>query len=162
MDGGDFAMQRRIRVIPWLVIVDDPDPRLETKLAAESSGILNWLIAGYRAYRLQGLGLPTKVQSASQEYFSETDPVRQFLEECCQLEPTYHVAQKTIYAVFQRWCEETGHTVLGLRWFKAAMQQHGVEQVRRADGRVWQGVTVNAYGLDMLPGALSTNRQESF
>jgi putative DNA primase/helicase len=79
------AVWRRVRVIPFthVVPIADRDARLLDKLRAEASGILNWLLAGYAAWRQCGLGVAGAVDAASRDYRHGKDSVARFFHECC-------------------------------------------------------------------------------
>ena len=64
---------------------EEVDKDLPEKLWAERSGILNWLVEGCRAYLAHGLCEPEEVLAATEEYRQDSDPVRVFLTEECEL-----------------------------------------------------------------------------
>jgi putative DNA primase/helicase len=61
--GTDEGIWRRIRLIPFTVYIPDGkvDEKLVGKLKSESSGILNWMLAGLEEYKLGGLMEPEAV-----------------------------------------------------------------------------------------------------
>lgn len=65
---------------------EERDGKLIEKLRKESSGILNWLLEGWRMYREmcpndEEWKLPARIQKQTMEYFRTSDPVRVFVEE---------------------------------------------------------------------------------
>lgn len=79
--GQDEGIWRRMRLVPFEQFIppEERDKRLLQKLLGESSGILNWLLDGYRMWREQGLVPPEAVRKATEEYRSESDPVGEFM-----------------------------------------------------------------------------------
>jgi putative DNA primase/helicase len=67
--GQDFAMWRRIKLIPFTVTIPDErkDANLGEKLAQERDGILGWLVEGCLAYQRDGLGEPAVIKAATAE-----------------------------------------------------------------------------------------------
>src|SRR5262249_46306965 len=88
ISGVDLAIWRRIHLVPFEQTIpeDKVDGLLPAVLQAESSGILNWLIAGYRAYVKGGLQVPHAVRAATAAYRHESDPLADFLEDACVAE----------------------------------------------------------------------------
>ncbi len=61
--GTDEAVWRRMRLIPWDVTipVEERDLDLASKLEAEASGILNWIVEGARRFLAEGYDPPAAV-----------------------------------------------------------------------------------------------------
>lgn len=58
--GGDPALWARLVVVPFEVTIppDEQDPELAERLQREADAVLAWAVAGYSAYRAQGLNSP--------------------------------------------------------------------------------------------------------
>lgn len=80
---------RRVKVIPFERRFEgaDQDPGLKEKLQAEAAGILNWMIEGYADWSVDGLETPESVRKATQRYEQESDHLRDFIAECCDVSP---------------------------------------------------------------------------
>ena len=106
--GTDYAIWRRIRLIPFTVTIPEAeqDAALLDKLTAELPGILAWAVRGCLDWQTNGLGAPSEVTSATQEYRDEMDVLGEFLTDCCVLAPTRTARAKDLYAAYQKWCEE--------------------------------------------------------
>jgi putative DNA primase/helicase len=141
--GTDLAIWRRIHLVPFTetITLDRVDPRLKQRLAAEGPGILNWAIAGYRAYREQGLKPPQAVLNATKEYQDEMDPLSDFLTETCIVEPGASCTAAGLYESYARWAQ-TNHVrfPLGQRRLGLQLQDRGFVQHRLNTRREWRGL----------------------
>lgn len=136
--GGDHAIWRRLKVIPFNVLFwnsDDPEvpgkPRLEglrqdkdlaEKLWAERAGILAWLIRGCLAWQAEGLAPPEFVQEASNDYRNANDTVARFLLEQCDSGGTEQNAGETaseLADAYASWCMTTGAAAIRPKEFMA-------------------------------------------
>lgn len=74
--GSDHGIWRRVVLLPFPVTIpkEKQDKRLLDKLTAELPGILAWAVAGFHAWREQGLGdLPKALVVANAEYRQNSD-----------------------------------------------------------------------------------------
>jgi putative DNA primase/helicase len=104
---------RRVNVIPFdrqFVAGQDLDPNLKETLQAEASGILNWLIRGYVDYVTEGLATPESVKKATARYARDSDHLRDFIYECCEVSPAgtlEHLVVEspaaTLYRAYRWW-----------------------------------------------------------
>jgi putative DNA primase/helicase len=110
VSGTEEAIWRRIRVIKFPVTISeqDRDPNLTANLAAEASGILNWALEGYAAWKTGGLKPPAEVTEATGSYRRENDVVGQFIEARCVENPNAKSSSKTLYENYAAWCGESG------------------------------------------------------
>lgn len=108
--GTDEGIWRRVRLIPWNITIppDERDEQLADRLAAESSGILNWIVDGAVAWRHDGLAEPAGVRLATDEYRRGEDHVGKFLDDVVELDDTDSVTAKALRAAYEAWCQETG------------------------------------------------------
>lgn len=120
--GTDHAIWRRVRMIPFLETIpsEEQDKELSTKLLAETSGILNWMLTGCLEWQRIGLAEPEAVKAATQNYRDEMDTVAQFVAERCLVEKHARVAFSAIYEAFKVWADADGvrhmsKTALGRR-----------------------------------------------
>lgn len=84
------------------------DKDIDRKLAAESSGVLNWLLDGYLEWREKGLAPPDEILAATAQYRAENDPIGQFLHQRVRPSKTT-VRGNELYASYQKWCERNGN-----------------------------------------------------
>jgi putative DNA primase/helicase len=110
ISGVDLGIWRRIHLVPFEQNIPESkvDGLLPVALKAEGSGILNWLIAGYRAYAKGGLQVPQPVRAATAAYRHESDPLADFLEEACFVEPGLECTASALYDAYTRWAQANG------------------------------------------------------
>ena len=102
------AMAERLVIITMnQTFRDKPDPDLEEKLRAERAGILNWCIAGLRRVLARGSVLvPESAREARREMVDRATPIPQFVEACCELDPSFEVSRKELYDAFRAFFRE--------------------------------------------------------
>jgi len=107
--GVDYAMWRRIRLIPFTVQfpVEKQDSTLKEKLLAELPGILNWAIEGALAWQAEGrLIPPERVVAATNEYRDDQDILRDFIAEKIEPAKDHELPHKELYRAYKNWHEE--------------------------------------------------------
>jgi putative DNA primase/helicase len=84
--GCDDGIWRRIKKVEWKAQIADSlkDKNLDSKLEAEASGILNWMLSGCMEWQRIGLDEPEAVKKATKEYRQNEDVLQQFIDECCE------------------------------------------------------------------------------
>ena len=107
-DGGDYAMARRVLVVPFDVVIPtaERDAELPDKLRLEASGILNWLLKECLDYVNNGLQLPTSVKTATRAYITAHDPVGRFIDEQLELDAHGRIANTELEEAWQKWYED--------------------------------------------------------
>ena len=143
--GTDHAIWRRIRLIPFDVVIPDAeqDKNLADKLRKELPGILAWAVEGCRAWQAEGLGMPEAVQSATDEYRIGQDIYTAFIDERCVLGDHVECKASTLYGVFKKWCEDGGEHAPNNRRFGEALTERGFGR-RRSGGIIRTGIDVLA------------------
>lgn len=138
----DDAFWRRIRVIPFNITVAPGriDQSLPAALRAEGPGILNWALAGCRAWRRNGLEPPPAVREATAEWRHGADHVRRYLRERTVTVAGERTSAATLYADFKGWCEEAGEKVLSMAGLKARLVELGPRPEKTRTGRYWVGL----------------------
>jgi putative DNA primase/helicase len=105
--GQDHGIWRRVRIVPFEVIIPDDkkDVHLAERIIAnESSGVLNWMLDGLKAWLRGGLSSPEAVKVATEEYRSESDPIGAFAREIMVRKKGATVSASKLYAVYLKWC----------------------------------------------------------
>ncbi len=140
------AVWRRIRVVPFTVTIppESRDPALSDKLWAEASGILNWLIAGCQGWLANGLQDPACVMAATSEYREESDPVREFVQTCCDTGRGLWEFTRNLRAAYEAYCAESGDKPVNGNIFAEALTRLGFTFERKHIGRGWTGIELKA------------------
>lgn len=157
LTGQDWGIWRRIRLLPFLLKVEDAkqDKSLKDKLIAESSGILNWALDGLLWYWKHGLPECELVTEHTDEYRAEMDTIGNFIEECCDVTPNFRIASSALYSAYSKWCKFSGHFALSQTKFGLEIKKRGfmkdrsevgiyisgidlTDDVRASAGRYWE------------------------
>lgn len=94
------------------------------------SAILNWLLAGWRAVRSEGLLPPSSVTSAIHEYSAESDTVRRFVEECLEPDLDSDIKTSTLLKMYQEWARANGLDGPSANTFKGELERTGFKVKR--------------------------------
>ncbi len=147
--GTDNAIWRRIRLVPWSVVVPpaERDRKLPEKLRAELPGILAWVVRGCLEWRREGLGESEEVRNATAEYQAEQDVLATFIEERCVVTPNASAAATPLYHAYQAWCEDAGERVETQKRFGRRLAERGFER-EKAGVYYWRGIGLRYDGDD--------------
>lgn len=122
VQGMDHGIWRRMILVPWLVTIpkEDRDPLLLEKLKAEASGVLNWMLDGFRHWRDKGLVTPKAVVDATESYKTESDKIGGFIDAAIERDPKAKEQASVLFDAYKRWCRanavfEVGQTLFGRR-----------------------------------------------
>ena len=142
--GADHGIWRRIKLIPFTTRIPEEkqDKRLEEKLKAEASGILNWLLEGVNRWKKSGLKTPQAVLYATDEFRSDMDIIGNFVKECCVQKAGIMTRVKDIYKAYQVWCVENNEHCASERYLALRLQEIGFERSRDANTRYCKGLGI--------------------
>lgn len=86
------------------------DVKLLDKLLLELPAIANWAVEGYRRlianYRFTE---PQSSHEARMEWYEEGNPLAQFIEDRCRVEPSAMIEMTELFQAYKEWCEERGN-----------------------------------------------------
>lgn len=125
----------RLKIIPFRhhFSEKEQDKHLKDKLQSENakSAILNWLLDGYTAYKLIGLGITSEMKELTAKFQYENDYIQQYIDEKLILfSPNDRHAEKTklseIRSDYAIWCQNRGIKPFGLKQFKEEFQKHDI------------------------------------
>ena len=143
--GTDHAIWRRILLLPFTVTIsaEKCDPKLEQKLLAESSGILNWMLVGCHEWQQRGLAPPAKVIEATDLYRTESDRVGVFLRECTEPHENWITRKSELYKEYSDWSKEGGyHAMAKQRFYGKLADDHKMHTVSRNGYEVYAGLRI--------------------
>ncbi len=161
-DASDDAFWERVKVIPFNVKFRNTDRQIRDLhvklLSEESSGILNWFLAGHGEWKRNGLQHPAEVSIAVKEWQETEDYLGRCLAERFQptTNPTEFVLKTEAFAIFDRWSatSKEGEGISLKEFTKQMRAKAFVDRAVKRDGktvRVWMGLTSRSS---------SENRQE--
>lgn len=106
VDGGDFAIWRRLRFIPFDYRVPEErrDRDLPEKLSQEASGILAWAVRGCLDWQSQGLGTIPSAEEDRELYQLDMDPLGEYLSQRCLIGEAFVASAEDLYADYLNWC----------------------------------------------------------
>jgi P4 family phage/plasmid primase-like protien len=144
--GTDEAIWSRLKCIPFEVRIEREDPefdlKLKEKLESESEGILAWAVRGAMRWfdpEAAGLGQPPEVGQANVEWREHDDPLKQFLEDACEIEKDAWCQSAVLTAAYAHWCRrEHEKYPLTREKFHERMKAKGFQMSRSrrsSDGR---------------------------
>ena len=149
----DEAFFRRLLVIPFDNKIPEADrnPEVKTILTnpnISGAAILNWMVEGYLNYRDIGLSIPDSVRESTKKYKAEINPIKDFIEEQCILEPgngELTVPSATLYDTYAKWADTNKvKPPVKKKKFGACLREYGLEPERSSvDGkraRTWTGI----------------------
>jgi putative DNA primase/helicase len=130
---------RRVRLIPFLASFkgDSIDDQLVSKLSSEGQGILAWGVRGCQAWRIQGLGLPASVREATEAYRVESDPLRDFIADCCVLNEDAQIEVRLLWLCYCDWAKNSAIRPLNRRQFTERVVRLGAKRSRMGHDRTW-------------------------
>lgn len=140
--GTDDGIWRRVKLVMFGVTIPyaNQDRELKSKLVAEASGVLDWLIAGCLKWLSIGLKPPDSVLAVTAEWRAASDEIQLFIDDCCTV-GNFAVKPRALFLRYQAWAQEQGNkTPFTQRTFKNRLEALGYAQDRSSDARCWQGL----------------------
>ncbi len=111
---------------------------------AEVSGIFNWMLEGFRQWRVGGLAPPDAVLGATEDYRADMDHVGNFLKECYRFGPEVKGFTKAslVHRCYQGWMKDNGMRSVAAPKFHARMERdHKLFRVRRT----WTCIRISSW-----------------
>lgn len=144
--GTDWAIWRRIKLIPFTVIIpeEEQDRELSAKLRQELPGILNWALAGCLEWQRNGLNPPAEVQAATAAYRAEEDVLAGFITDCCLTGPDEKVTVNALYTAYANWCKDSGEKAMSKKALGIRLEERGFASDREHRVRYRYGIGPDA------------------
>lgn len=132
----DDAARRRFRMVPFENKPAQVDRELETKLKTEWPGILWWAVNGCIKWQKEGLSAPTKVQNATNRYFSEQDILQQWVDDHCEIDINSRCATDLAFASWSAFATAAGEYVGTKKLLTQRLDKKGFKNiVAKIDGK---------------------------
>lgn len=141
------GMWRRVRLIEFGAKFEGEqcDPNLAAILAAESSGVLNWALAGHRRWLREGLGRPKTIVSATSGYRADNDLLTAFIDDACVMLDRAETRSSQLYDAFTKWAAEGGEKYIATRRkFFNQVRERGIKERRSNGDLIFLGVGLRA------------------
>lgn len=144
--GTDPAIWNRLHPIPFSVTFEKAaqDKTLQSKLLAESEGILAWLIVGARRWHEHRLPRPPEIGKILRKWQSQSDQVTAFLAERCIIAPNLHhtpckVTSSVLYEAYSEWArgEDDADKIYSKRDFGSAVLKLKEITLRKRNDANW-------------------------
>lgn len=149
----DDAIWRRAKLVPFMTQFGRGDTPeifgIGTKIVkAEANGILNWVLAGVRAYLQRGLDEPEAVQQAATTHRESTDSVLRFFDETVAdgllaESPEGRIRTTELHAMYLTWAQQNGERPLGSRRFinRLSSSRPHLSFGKKSGHMVWFGLS---------------------
>jgi putative DNA primase/helicase len=138
----DAAMQRRMRVIPFVRIPETPDPKLADTLRAELPGIVAWIAEGTMHYLSSGLPMPAVVKRHTADYMEGQDIIGAWIEECTAITAGAFTSTGSLYDSYGEFCREQGEPPVSSRTLAEQLELRGWKRSRNKTARGFDGVRI--------------------
>lgn len=142
-----FAYYRRWCIIPFerQFMGADDDKGLADELSKPEnlSALLNCALTELKnVIKRQSFSEPKKVKEALNEYEKSNDPVKAFVDECCQLDPYARIERGSLYTAFCQYCDDTGFkSVTNRNFYQRLRIFREIKELTDSEGkRQFQGI----------------------
>jgi putative DNA primase/helicase len=153
--GNDPAAWRRIRVVPFDVVIppEDRDPALLERLALHLDAVLSWAIAGWFDYEDHGgMREPASVLRATSDYQTASDAVARFIRDACETGDYLYAPTRDLYTAWQDWARKDGAEDMTEKALAKELDRLGYNAVRTKTGMRRRGLRVRSDDDETLGG----------
>jgi putative DNA primase/helicase len=143
----DKGFRRRFKLYQWKVSLSElaegemPIDEVLSRLRAERSGVLNWLIAGALQWlTTRTIPQPTAMEAVLQDFWADSSPLLEWMGERCDCtDPTASAPAKDLHEDYKAWCEERGiEHVMTSTAFGRALRDKQFAAVKDSRGIRWR------------------------
>ena len=145
VSASDDGIWRRLIVIPFNAKIEGKsDIKNFSDYLYNNAGesILAWIIDGAKKvidanYKVK---LPACVQKAIDEYRNQNDWFTHFLEDKCEVDPTYRESSNNLYQAYRNYCNDTNEYVRSTTDFYFALEKAGFTKLNLSGRKVIKGL----------------------
>jgi putative DNA primase/helicase len=157
----DAGVWRRLRVIPFDFAKKESEQvggLLERILKEEGSGILARWISKASAYLNSGLETPAVVLDAREQYITDQDTVKEWLETACHIDAESSAAASAARESYVNWCKLERRTPLSSQKFSQDLRDKGFAYgTKRVTGYGGKTTQVRKYsGFEVIDGVTAS------
>jgi putative DNA primase/helicase len=143
----DRSWSRRLRLIPFEHVVpeEQADEELKVRLATEQApGVLAQMVRYCVKWQQDGMREGAAMRLALAQYREESDAVRRFLDEKCELDQFGDEGARAsdLYKQFKLWAKEYGEYCGSVVWFGKDLAGKLFEKKRNKQGWYYPGITL--------------------
>ncbi len=143
----DEGTWRRLIVIPFNAVFEGcSDVKNYSDYLFENTGpaVLSWIIEGAKRIIDKDFHLtnPKVVQDAIDAYRGQNDWLNEFLEECCEVGPTFIEKSGELYLEYRAYCARMGEFARSTTDFYGALVQREFERHRTKKGVLVKGLRI--------------------
>lgn len=145
----DSGLFRRIKIVKFEGIPPGvADPNVKEDIKGEGPGILNWSLDGLqRLLQRDRFIIPDSVQAAVEDFKMQSDIPAIFIEEECEVDPSYDVRAGVLYRRYRDWCDDNGHNPQSSTTLAHDWERMGFKKEKRLDANYWVGVRIKNTGV---------------
>ena len=123
----DKGTWRRLIVIPFNAKIEgkaDVKNYSDFLFKAAGGAVLSWIIEGARRVIANDYKIiqPAVVQNAIQKYKDNNDWLSHFLEDCCEVDPSYEAKSGEVYNAYRSYCNQMGEYIRSTTDFYTAIE----------------------------------------
>jgi putative DNA primase/helicase len=140
--GDDHGIWRRLVLVPFSRTFkpEEQDQGLEQMLLEERDGIFAWMLDGIRMYLRDGIVLSPRMKYELTSYRKESDLLGEFLDDSTVLNPQAAIEQRTLYASYGTWCQDSGVRPLSKKSFTQRLKERGIQATHSGGTRRYVGI----------------------
>lgn len=149
----DDGTWRRLIVIPFNAKIEGAsDIKNYADYLYENAGgaILKWIMAG--AKRVIGkkfdIKKPAVVDEAIRKYKENNDWLTHFLDDCCEIDPSFSAKSGDVYNAYRSYCMQVGEYIRSTSDFYTALECAGFDRKRSKTARMLFGLQLKSDFLD--------------
>ena len=140
----DKGTWRRLIVIPFNAKIEgkaDVKNYSDFLFKAAGGAVLAWIIEGARRVIANGYKIvqPKVVQDAIQKYKDNNDWLSHFLEDCCEVDPSYEAKSGEVYNAYRSYCNQMGEYIRSTTDFYTAIESADFTRHKTKTGMMIHG-----------------------
>ena len=140
----------RVKLIPFErhFEANEQDTSLKAKFRQQDamSGILNWCIEGLDKLMQAGeLRSPQVMVEAVEEYRSESDTIKNFMQDILIADTYERVKTSILYKAYGEWCRANGFNILNNRDFMKELRRVATVKRHNTLGNIVEGYKINKW-----------------
>lgn len=153
----DEGTKRRLVFLPFDVNLRALPPEkqraqgeVEAEMREQGSGILNWLIEGFREFMVRGIDMPETMIRLKAQLLEAADPVGVFIDEMTVKDNGGRLNVTDFYKVHEAWCEQEGRTIYQSKTVGDIMVEKGFERGKVRGLSNWKGLKWGVDAADLV------------